>query len=278
MSTHRNCPLACIRSAGDLEVVVLHESHGLLATIINPDLYLIVGEAPDQNVLFHTSVTFDLFLILLVEMFAEGSQSAYVGQQYQNWSLLKGLRWFCDTYQHEAASSGLASAVTNIEAWVDKEVPLRFWCSELDETIEFPLSNKELISFGANTAKHHLLRLSALVGKLEASCEKAGYNFPPQDYFAVLTAMIEEVRNRLLYHSSHIVELLGQVFYSLNGVIRARYGANPTNDVRNMTMPPGISSDVFKNMYGSVLVFLQYDDSRIRDHTPVTSQYFKTQY
>jgi hypothetical protein len=104
------------------------------------------------------------------------------------------------------------------------------------------LKNDQLISFGANTAKHHLLRLAGLLGKLETLCAQGGYNFSSQELSAVLMSMIEEVRSRLLYHSSYLIELLGNVFLALNAIVKNRFAANPTNRVSEMTMPLGIKA------------------------------------
>ena len=57
--------IAAIQSDGDLEVVLLHESHSVLAEIIGPELYSVGGAAPEQSVVFHTRSSFNLFLILL---------------------------------------------------------------------------------------------------------------------------------------------------------------------------------------------------------------------
>ena len=270
--------VAPIQSEGDLEVVLLHETHSVLAEIIGPELYSIGGTPPEQSVLFHTRLSFNHFLILAVELFAEGPRSAIINQKFQNWSLLKGLRWFCDRYPDEAKAAGLQEAVSSLETWLAKEVHFQFWCPDVNSEVSFSLKNEQLISFGANTAKHHLLRLSDLLGKLEALCVNAGYGFTPQQFPAVLDSMIEEVRSRLHYHSSYLLELLGSVFFALNKVIKARFAKNPTNRVNEMTVPAGVTSDVFRNLYGSVMVFDRYDDSRIRDYTPVTTRYLKMRY
>lgn len=270
--------IASIRSEGDLEVVLLRETHSALAEIIGPELYSVSGTPPEQSVLFHMDSCFNLFLILAVEFFAEGQRSALINQKYQNWSLLKGLSWFCTAHQDEATATGLDVAVSNLEGWVTREVPFRFWCPDVNTHVEFMLRNGQLISFGANTAKHHLLRLADLLGKLETLCLNAGYTFSAQELSAVLTSMIEEVRSRLLYHSSYLLELLGNVFLALNAVIGDRFAANPTNRVSEMTMPPGITSDVFRDLYGSVLVFKHYEEHRIRAYTPITTRYLKLRY
>jgi hypothetical protein len=270
--------VASIRSEGDLEVVLLHETHSALAEIIGPELYSVGGTPPEQSVLFHTSSCFNLFLILAVEFFAEGPRSVFINERYQNWSLLNGLSWFCTVHQDEATATGLDVAVSNLEDWIAREVPFRFWCPEVDTHVEFMLRNNQLISFGANTAKHHLLRLADLLGKLETLCANAGYTFSPQELSAVLASMIEEVRSRLLYHSSYLLELLGNVFLALNEIVRNRFAANPTNRVSEMTMPPGITSDIFRDLYGSVLVFKRYEEHRIRAYTPITTRYLKLRY
>lgn len=272
--------IAAIRSEGDLEVVLLHESHELLAGIIGPELYAIGGSPPDQQVLFHTHSAFNLFLILVVEFFAEGTQSAYIEEKFQNWSLLKGLRWFCNTHPTESTENKLGNAVTNLELWLAREVPFHFWCPDVnvEKEIQFTLKNDLLINFGANTAKHHLLRLSELLGKLENLCTKAGYSFSPQELSAVLVSMIEELRSRLQYHSTYLIELLGNVFFFLNSVIKKRFASNPTNRVSDMIIPAGVTSSVFMDLYGSVLVFKNYEEARILKFTPVTTRFLKMRY
>ncbi len=270
--------VTAIQSEGDLEVVLLHETHSVLAEIIGPDLYSVGGTPPEQSVLFHTTSSFNLFLILAVEFFAEGPRSAIINQKFQNWSLLTGLRWFCRRYPHEANAAGLQEAVSSLESWVAKEVDIQFWCPDVNTNVSFSLKNEQLISFGANTAKHHLFRLSDLLGKLEALCDNAGYGFTPQQFPPVLASMIEEVRSRLQYHSSYLLELLGNVFFALNKLIKTRFAQHPTNRVNEMAIPAGVTSDVFKDLYGSVMAFKRYDDSRIRDYTPVTTRYLKMRY
>lgn len=267
-----------IRSEGDLEVVLLHETHGLLADIIGPDLYSVGGTPPEQSVLFHTHSSFNLFLILLVEFIAEGQQSAFIDQKYHNLSLLRGLSRLCEKHKKETEEIGLNIAIKEFDSWVKREAPIKFWCPEVDSEIEFMLPNEQLISFGANATKHHFLRLSTLFGKLESKCSTAGYSFSPQQLSAVLSSMIEEVRGRLQYHSSNILELLGNIFTSLNTLIIKRFEANPTNKVSEIDFPDGVTSDVFRDMYGSVLVFKRYEKSRINNFTPITTRSLKVRY
>lgn len=270
--------LATIRSDGDLEVVVLHESQSFLADVVTADLYSVLGTAPDQSVMFHTESCFNLFLILVGDIFAEGTRSAFIDGRHQNYSLLSGLERLCELHPTEADATGLGRAVSDVLSWASTEVKFEFWCGDLDTRIQFPLRNDQLVSFGANTAKHNLLRLSGLLDKLVRLCTGAGHALGDQDLPSVLAAMVDEARSRLLYHSSSIVELLGGLFLSLNDLIVRRFAANPTNRVAEMAVPSGVVSDVFRSLYGSVLVFMRSEQARIRSNVPVTTATLKQRY
>ena len=40
-----------IQSSGDLEIILLHEAHDTLASIIGPHLYTVLGDAPRQEIM-----------------------------------------------------------------------------------------------------------------------------------------------------------------------------------------------------------------------------------
>ena len=267
-----------IRSDGDLEVVVLHEAHCVLATIVGPDLYNVGGEAPAQSIMFHDRSSFNLFLIYLIEFTAEGQKSAFIDERFQNLSLLSGLHKVCDFHTDECEKHSLIEGILRLEEWLAKEINFNFWCPEVDKEVEFKLKNKALISFGANTAKHNLLRLSKLISKLETLCRNGCYEFSPQELSAVLSSMIEEVNSRLQYHSSYLIEMLGNIFLSLNFLIKERFDTNPTNVVNEMTMPEGLTSDMFKDMYGNIMLFKRYEDQRIKKYTPITARSLKQKF
>lgn len=270
---------ARIRSVGDLEVVLIHESHEALATIIDSRLYTVLGAAPDQQVSFQNDLFFDLFLIQTVELFVKGKSIRFDDETQMTLSLVDGLKWLCETYPVEVAQCSLADALQTLMAWIDTEVEFSFWSPDIDAQVEFPLSRRDLIWFGANCAKHNILRLSAVLERLDRRLKRADIEITADNTIAVLDALNDEVRARLLYHATYLIELLGNMFVGLNRLVWARYSANPTNRVLEMTMPPGVTSDVFRNLYSNVLVFKRYDESaRISPLVPTTWRFLKLRY
>lgn len=261
---------AAIASEGDLEVVVLHESHGLLAEILNTELYEVKGTAPDQTALFHTELAFKTFVLLVNEFFAEGSRSAHIHAKYENWSIENGLDWLCKKHVAETHRAGLAEAVANLRAWMAEEVELEFWAPDVEMHLRLGMPRAQIVSFYANESKHHLLRLTSLLDKLGRVCKRAGHTFSAQEIVGVLWSLTEAAQSHLLYHSTYSLELMGETFLALNRLIRQRFTSNPTNDARKMHHPPGVTTDLFKTLYASVLVFKRYDDDRITSMTPRT--------
>lgn len=271
-------PSISIQSEADLEIVLLHENHELLATMIGPELYGIYGERPDQEILFHNSSSFAYFLVLIVELFAEGSRAALIEGKNLNISLFEGMKRFVSNHPEEASQSGLTKTTAELEAWLMDTPTFDFWCGEIEQQITFPLKNRQLINFCSNGTKHSLVRLNLLFGRLQRHLVAAGYIVTAQELVPVLDAFLEEAKDRMYYHATYIIELLGNYFLAINEIIWMRWQENPTNRVRDMDVPTGYTSDVFANLYGDVLVFKRYDAERITGHTPVTSKYFKLPY
>jgi hypothetical protein len=267
-----------IRSQGDVEVVVLYEAHGVLAEIIGPALYTIEGTPPDQTVKFNSRPAFDLFLVRLQDFIGKGISSPLLAEEYQDFSLMTGLRLLCAAHPVETREAGLNDSLSVLEQWLAKSVEVGFWCPNLETEVKFFLPNDQLIWFAANTARHNLARPSVLLWRLYQLCVEAGNEISPRELVGVLEGMEGEVKSRIQYHATYLLEMLGRLFQALNSLVNSRYRANPTSDVNRMTHPEGTTSDVFKDLNASLLVFKNYDRERIEKYTPVAAKHLRTRY
>lgn len=268
-----------VQTEGDLEVLVIHENFDLLSVTISPDLYKVLGNNPNQNILFHNDSCFDLFLIHINELFSEGIENVVIDGKNHNLSLFDGSKWLCSKHECESKISGFLESVETIETWLNRVTPFRFWCSGIDKEIIIKLSYKNLISFGGNFSKHSLLRLSSILSKLRRLCERYDFQINDSEILYVKESFEEELRNRLLYHASYIAEIVGKYFYSLHQLIYNRYKQNPTNDTRKMFHPEGVSSTTYKDIYGTVIAFFSaYSYQRFWDNIPITNNHFQTDY
>jgi len=267
-----------IDSDADLEVIILREAHSFLATLMHPDIYEVAGKQPNQNIFFKSHASWELFLILATEFFSEGVKNYRTKNKYSNMSLFEGIKWFCSKYEKESNESGLKESFSNLEKWITEEHEYNFYCGEIAKDIKIYFSRKDLINFCSNITKHNILRLSTVLSKLMKIYKKYGYNLSHSEVLATLDDFEEYIRGAMEYYASYFVELLGSVFLSLNEIICRRYKKQKTNDARKMKYPDGISSDTFRDLYSSTLVFQCYDQKRIKDYTPKTWKYLKKNY
>ena len=270
--------IASIKSDGDLEIVILHEAHGSLASIVGPHLYKIEGEVPEQKVLFPNRPLFDLFLLRLYDFIRTDTASPSLDKRHAGLSLLGGLRHLCAQHPAETDEAGLGQALQAFEAWLVRSVEFGFWSPNIGTEVAFKLTNSELIWFGANCVRNELARLPSLLERLHALCIAGGSEITAQDMVAVFEGMDGEARSRLEYHATHLLEMLGKIFQAVNRVVNARYRANPTADVTEMSFPAGVTSETFKHFYRFLLVFKNYDRERIEKYTPAAAKNLRTRY
>jgi len=267
-----------IRSEGDLEVAILHENQVACTDIIDPDLYIVAGKPPNQNIAFHNDACFRLFVIHVAEVFAEGRKTLTIGVERHNFSLFSGALWLCKRHPRETKESGLGAACRQLDDWLQETKPFSFWCGSLGTEFELEMPRKALLKYGANITKHNILRLNSLLSNLQGLCKRNGFDMSETELLQVFEPFTNEIYNRLKYHSTYLVEMLYDYFAAMNRLIIRRYEANPTNRVVQMTFPEGITSDAYKDLYGDVLVFLRFRKDRLKECRPHTAWYHKMRY
>lgn len=117
-----------------------------------------------------------------------------------------------------------------------------------------------------------------MLNKLTRILERNGFSIKEQEVVSVVEPFSAELESRLIYHSSYLTEMLYDYFMAINTLIITRGDIMNTNHVSKMLHPEGVSSDVYKNMYGSVIVFNRYDKSLFSQFRPITTKYLKMRY
>jgi len=263
-----------VRSAGDLEAVYLHETHDLLAHLIGPNYYRLLGD----QVQFHDGASFSDFFIHVEEMLSGGREQVRFPGAPEDQSLLGVGAWFAERAGADDGVPALAKATESIRAWLDESPPFRFYAGDLERHIEFPLSRHGLIFYASNLGKHRLLRLGSLLASMGKLFAEHGSALTVQEVVAVRDEFQRELESRLLYLSTQLVELLGGYFQALNSVIVSRRNATDTRTWSTIRMPESISSDVFRALYATALISHSYPYSRIADFTPETPAHLKQFY
>jgi len=189
--------------------------------------------------MFHNEVCFDIFLIRVAELFAEGSNNVRIGESNFNFSLFSTVRWLCQEHVVECQSVGLDAASQSLYDWLDHAPPFKFWRPHLNVQIKLEILHKELLAYGGNFSKHKLLRLYGLLNKLQRLCQKSGYAVQEEDLLGVLDSFLQLLRDYLNGQSIYLVAMLIRAFSTLNFLVIRRFQEGNTYDVRKMHHPGG---------------------------------------
>jgi hypothetical protein len=259
-----------VDSPGDLEIAILHEAHSLMADIITPRLYKVVGIPSEQMIHFATGAAFELFAIRVAELVSESRGNVKIPGVPANVSLVSGLTWVADRLS-EPGTASLRAQLRTLTAWLEERDPCRFWCAGLGVEMTFYVPRIQLWNVFGNNLKHTFLRLQRVTKQLHRWSADAGLIVDGSDVLHVLDAFGEWLRGYCEYHASMVAELIGRVFDALNNIIWQRWQANgATNKSSQIVHPPGASS-YFQDLHGSLLVFRRYDETRITALIPETS-------
>lgn len=273
----KNKDIFTFGSEGDLEVAFLSENLEAFYGIINPNLYSVLGNPPDQEISFHNQSCFDLFLIRVQEVFAEGRMVVAIDGKSRDLSLLGAAIWFCERHPEESEHAGLTLAASKLQCWLKEVKPFEFWTGEYQ--LQFQLTRQDLISYGANLCKHNLLRLSQILQKIEHHCKNAGIEGLKRiDMIGIVDPFLEELRSRIAYHASYLIEMLFDYFAAINRIVIKRKSEWRRNNARVLEYPEGLTSWSLKDLYSSTLAFRSFEENNFRAYRPTTTHYLKLRY
>jgi hypothetical protein len=257
----------------DIEAVILHENKDAFAAIINKDLYRVGGNPPDQNIRFHSHSCFDLFCIHVFELLAESSVE--LPDKSYSLSLFTGARWVVDRHKDAWDSSEFIEAYDRLDSWLKEKPQFSFWCGDISKQIEFNLSRRKVLRFAQLLSKHNLFRLTGVLDELHEICNKAGNEIEEFEVLHLLEPFTEELKsNRVIYHSSYLIEMLHDYFKALNGFIVLFNTSSPR--LSDWKYLGNMSSDTFKYLFYSAISFASgYNKSHYNSLRPATTKHLK---
>lgn len=260
----------------DLEAVILHENKDAFAAIVNKDLYGVAGKPPDQHIYFHSHSCFDLFCIHIFEFFAE-NKIKLPGKEC-SLSVFTGSRWLVERHKEAWDISEFVDAYDQLDTWLKEKPKFSFWCGDISKQIEFNLSRRRVLRFAQLLSKHNIFRLTGLMKELYEICKKSGHDVKESEVLHLLDPFAEEIKtNRVIYHSSYIVEMLHDYFTAFNNFIILFHTPSPR--ISDWKYLERMSSGAFKDLfYWSISFATDYNKSHYNSLKPATNKYLKERF
>lgn len=203
------------------------------------------GEA---EVLFHSHIHRDLFLIRLLDFVKEGGSKQLTGIAG---SCLTVLKEACATkrFDENRSVTDLQNAVEALESWLSFKRPITLWLPTLDINATVVVSRLDFLNIIGNHSKHNLSRLTGVSREVASLLNDHGYTVPVAQIPLALDDFREHLaENYFVYYSTWLSELLNNIRWGLqtyiNPTFARSYKANPDGFSYSYDYPYDISDDV----------------------------------
>lgn len=191
------------------EAVADMANHALLA--VRP-----VSKYPGEaEVLFHSHIHEQLFLVRLLDFVKEPGSSSITGV---NGSCLDVLQAVCavKNFEHESSCEELSDAVARLVEWLNSRSTIKLWLPTLGIDARVEVSRLDFLFVAANQSKHNLSRLTGVSRKLHEILQKHGYEVQVEQLPLALDDFREHLQeNYFVYYGTWLAELLNNVLWAI---------------------------------------------------------------
>lgn len=240
------------------EIIFLNAITDLIDEMVNHTMFIIVGDPPDQEIRFHTSIHQKLFNILLVDLLSK-SDKKLVGKDELYTDALKRI---CDqpSFIIDDSIHDLQVATSTLIDWLGTKMTAHVWLPSLDADVHLSMERSTFIRICGNLSKHSFLRQSWPAQQLKGLLEQAG----KQVSLAEATLALEEFYERfhtdiLNYHGSTIVEMLNAIQWGVHEYLLPQYRRSHVSldeeelGKYRLDYPEGITSAIAKSLYWDLM-------------------------
>jgi len=232
----------CLEAIGDIA------NHALL-------LYRDVSSCPGEaEVLFHSHIHRDLFLIRLLDLVKEGTDKKLTGVSGSCLSVLKAA---CESKHFDSCGSviELKEAVEALDAWLNHKKEITLWLPTLDTNAKISVSRLEFLKISGNHSKHNLSRLTGVSRDVAKILDEHGYSVSEELIPLALDDFREHLsENYFIYYGTWLSELLNNIRWGLQNYlmptfVRAYKKTEDDSGAYRYEFPANIQADVPKQWF-----------------------------
>jgi hypothetical protein len=202
------------------EEILFSENVSIMLNLLHKDLYSLPGDSK-STLLFHDHNCHKLFFIYLHDYLS--AEFNHPENNKSKISLFKLTMEFCRKYQNDKYFKKVVEEGELLDKFLKRE---RIYKKTYlpPHILDIKTNLYELISFAGNEAKHSYFRLNTLKEKLRNFFKKNNIpEFDDKNYYEHLEYFMEYViGDRLNYHQTKVVELVGKYFLAINRMLNSK--------------------------------------------------------
>lgn len=219
------------------EVIYLLAVVDLITSMVNREMFDVLGDGSHQNILFRTMTHHRFFAIALVDFLSktDGNRGAPVEPK----AFLRAVRDISTQPNFDVNGSvgNLKLAAESFASWLDTEIEVDAWLPSIDKQVVLRLTRRSLHCIAGNLSKHNFLRSIGIAMELKEILAKAGAPVEMHDVILVQEDIYQHFHDDVgLYHSSAIAEFLNNILWGIHNYLlpefRRSYARDQTESYR----------------------------------------------
>lgn len=213
------------------EVIYLLAVVDLIRSMVNREMFEVLGSSSHQNILFRTMTHHRFFAIALVDFLSKTDGKS--GAPVESKAFLRAVRDISiqPNFDVNGSVDNLKLAAESFASWLDTEIEVDAWLPSIDKQVVLRLTRRSLHCIAGNLSKHNFLRSIGIAIELKELLAKADAPVEMHDVILVQNDIYEHFHNDVgLYHSSTIAEFLNNILWGIQTYLLPEFRHSYTRD------------------------------------------------
>ncbi|PKM23448.1 MAG: hypothetical protein CVV09_20610 [Gammaproteobacteria bacterium HGW-Gammaproteobacteria-13] len=213
------------------EVIYLLAVVDLIKSMVNREMFDVLGTQCHQNILFRTMTHHRFFAIALVDFLSK--TDGKVEAPVQPKAFLRAVRDISTqpSFDVNGSVNDLKLAAESFASWLETEMEVDVWLPSINKQVVLRLTRWSLHCIAGNLSKHNFLRSVGIAMDLKELLAKADAPVEMHDVILVQNDIYEHFHNDVgLYHSSAIAEHLNNILWGIQTYLLPEFRRSYTHD------------------------------------------------
>ncbi|MFH1069500.1 MAG: hypothetical protein V1794_07740 [Candidatus Glassbacteria bacterium] len=196
------------------EVIYLRAVKEIVDSMVNYEVLNLIGNDPDSEIRFKSSIHQKFFNIILVDFFSSPGKKFIIKQQ----PYLEILFLICQkpNFNENGSINNLVLSVEEFKNWLEQEIKEEIWLPSIEMNGVLSLKRIEFLKICGNISKHNFTRLSIAVKQLEQIFKRNKLSIDCEDALLILDEFYEIYHTDIFnYLGSTIAEFLNNIRWGI---------------------------------------------------------------
>lgn len=239
------------------EVILLKATKELIDTMVNFEVFELIGSDSDSQISFKSATHQKFFNIILTDFLSQTDDRAF-GKKT---SFLGGIKSICEKpcFEVNNSISALSKAGNEFSDWLEQEIEVAAWLPSIGSDTTLKLSRIDFLKMCGDISKHNFLRSAGSALKLQGILEKSDVSVTLDDALLVLGEFYEKFHTDIFnYHGSTLAEFLNNIRWGIYEYLQPEFrrsivweGGDPPR--YRYTYPQKVKAGIAKECYWELM-------------------------